>query len=80
MSTITKEIPYGGGSTLRLPRTTPKQFMGMTCTLRRVNETEVRRLREEPEQVFTFLYGEGLPFELTFQEVEKLDRETSTRY
>jgi hypothetical protein len=32
--------------------------MGMTCTLSRVNETDLLRLRETPEQVSTFLYGE----------------------
>ena len=37
--------------------------MGMTCTLRRVNETDLRRLREAPEEVSKFLYGEGLPLE-----------------
>ena len=38
--------------------------MGMTCTLRRVNETDLRRLREAPpEQVFTFIYGESIPLE-----------------
>lgn len=37
--------------------------MGMTCTLCRVNETDLRRLREKPEQVFTFLYGDSLPLE-----------------
>lgn len=41
--------------------------MGVTCTLRRVNETDLRRLREAPEQVFTFLYGEPVPLE-TVQE------------
>ena len=37
--------------------------MGMTCLLSRVNETDLRRLREEPDQVFTFLYGEPAPLE-----------------
>ena len=37
--------------------------MGMTCTLRRVNETDLRRLRKAPEQVFTFLFGELPPLE-----------------
>lgn len=37
--------------------------MGMYCTMRRVNETELKRLREAPEQVSTFLHGEGLPLE-----------------
>lgn len=37
--------------------------MGMTCTLRRVNETDLRRLRQAPEEVSEFLYGEGLPLE-----------------
>lgn len=32
--------------------------MGMYCTLSRVNETDLRRLREAPEEVSTFLYGE----------------------
>ena len=37
--------------------------MGMTCLLRRVNETDLRRLREKPEEVFTFLYGEPVELE-----------------
>ena len=37
--------------------------MGMTCTLRRVNETDLRRLREAPEQVRTFIHGEPVPLE-----------------
>ena len=37
--------------------------MGMTCTLCRVNETDLRRLREAPEQVSTFLFGELPPLE-----------------
>lgn len=37
--------------------------MGMTCTLRRVNETDLRRLRETPEQVRTFIHGEPVPLE-----------------
>ena len=37
--------------------------MGMTCTLRRVNETDLRRLREAPEQVLTFIHGEPVPLE-----------------
>ena len=37
--------------------------MGMTCTLSRVNETDLHRLREAPEQVSTFLYGELPPLE-----------------
>ena len=37
--------------------------MGMTCTLRRVNEADLRRLRDAPEQVFTFLYGQPVPLE-----------------
>jgi hypothetical protein len=37
--------------------------MGMYCTLRRVNETDLRRLRKEPEQVSRFLYGEPAPLE-----------------
>ncbi|HEU4837668.1 MAG TPA: YfbM family protein [Pyrinomonadaceae bacterium] len=35
----------------------------MTCTLKRVNETDLRRLREAPEQVFTFLFGDLPPLE-----------------
>lgn len=37
--------------------------MSMTCTLRRVNETDLRRLREAPEQVSTFVFGELPPLE-----------------
>jgi Domain of unknown function (DUF1877) len=37
--------------------------MGMTCTLHRVNESDLRRLRERPEEVSTLLYGGGLPLE-----------------
>lgn len=37
--------------------------MGLTCTLRRVNETDLRRLREAPEDVHEFLFGGGLPLE-----------------
>jgi len=37
--------------------------MGMTCTLRRVNETDLQRLREAPEQVSTFLFGDLPPLE-----------------
>lgn len=39
------------------------EFMGLYCTLRRVNETDLRRLREAPEEVSTFLYGEQVPLE-----------------
>lgn len=37
--------------------------MSMTCTLCRVNETDLRRLREAPEQVSSFLFGELPPLE-----------------
>ncbi len=37
--------------------------MGMYCIVRRVNETDLRRLREAPEEVSTFLYGEPAPME-----------------